>query len=36
LIAIAYDHGAAADRAEQNGRGDWAHALRTGFMPAMR
>jgi predicted phosphodiesterase len=31
--ALAYDHEAAALRAESNGRTDWAHALRTGFMP---
>jgi predicted phosphodiesterase len=36
LIALAYDHDAAAHRAEANGRPDWAHALRTGFMPPMR
>ncbi|HSV70335.1 MAG TPA: metallophosphoesterase family protein [Methylibium sp.] len=30
LHATAYDHGAAAARAEANGRGDWADALRTG------
>lgn len=32
-IALAYDHEAAASRAEANGRPDWAHALRTGRMP---
>jgi predicted phosphodiesterase len=32
-IAVAYDHEAAARRAEDNGRPEWAHALRTGFMP---
>jgi predicted phosphodiesterase len=31
--AVTYDHEAAARRAEANGRPDWAHALRTGFMP---
>lgn len=31
--AIAYDFGRAARRAEENGRPEWAHALRTGFMP---
>jgi predicted phosphodiesterase len=36
LIAIAYDHEAAARRAEDNGRADWVHALRTGFMPPKR
>lgn len=30
LCATAYDHEAAARRAEANGRGDWADALRTG------
>jgi putative phosphoesterase len=30
LRATAYDHDAAARRAEANGRGDWADALRTG------
>lgn len=33
LVAISYDHAAAASRADKNGRPDWAHALRTGFMP---
>jgi predicted phosphodiesterase len=32
-LAIPYDHEAAARRAEQGGRPEWAHALRTGFMP---
>jgi len=32
-LAVAYDHEAAARRAEQSGRPEWAHALRTGFMP---
>jgi diadenosine tetraphosphatase ApaH/serine/threonine PP2A family protein phosphatase len=32
-LAVAYDHEAAASRAEQSGRPEWAHALRTGFMP---
>ncbi len=36
LIALTYDHEAAARRAEDNGRADWAHALRTGFMPPRR
>jgi putative phosphoesterase len=31
--AVAYDHEAAARRAEQSGRPECAHALRTGFMP---
>jgi predicted phosphodiesterase len=31
--AVAYDWEGAARRAEENGRPDWAHALRTGFMP---
>jgi predicted phosphodiesterase len=33
LVAVAYDHGAAAQRALDNGRPDWAHALGTGRMP---
>ena len=33
-VALAYDHAAAAARAEANGQPDWAHALRTGRMPA--
>lgn len=33
-IALAYDWNAAAARAEQSGRPDWAHGLRTGVMPA--
>ncbi|ODT43655.1 MAG: metallophosphoesterase [Methylobacterium sp. SCN 67-24] len=32
--AVAYDHEAAAHRAEESGRPEWAYALRTGFMPA--
>jgi predicted phosphodiesterase len=36
LIAIPYDHETSARRAADNGRADWAHALRTGFMPPMR
>jgi len=32
-LAVAYDHEAAARRAEEVGRPEWAHALRTGFMP---
>ncbi|TGQ36445.1 metallophosphoesterase family protein [Mesorhizobium sp. M00.F.Ca.ET.216.01.1.1] len=32
-IAIDYDHEAAARQAEQVERPEWAHALRTGFMP---
>lgn len=32
--AVAYDHEAAAFRADESGRPEWAHALRTGFMPA--
>jgi diadenosine tetraphosphatase ApaH/serine/threonine PP2A family protein phosphatase len=32
-LAVAYDHEAAARRAQQSGRPEWAHALRTGFMP---
>jgi predicted phosphodiesterase len=31
FVALAYDAPAAAARAEQNGRPDWAHALLTGF-----
>jgi putative phosphoesterase len=33
FLALDYDHEAAARRAEMNGRPEWAHALRTGFMP---
>ena len=33
MIALEYDHAAAAARAESLGRADWAHALRTGLMP---
>jgi predicted phosphodiesterase len=33
LIAVSYDSEAAARRAEANGRPEWAHGLRTGFMP---
>jgi predicted phosphodiesterase len=33
MIAVAYDHEAAAARAEANGRSEWAFALRTGRMP---
>lgn len=32
--AVSYDHEAAARRAEENGRPEWAHGLRTGFMPS--
>ena len=32
-IAVAYDHGSMALLAQQRGRPDWAHALRTGYMP---
>lgn len=32
-IAVDYDNEAAARQAEQVGRPEWAHALRTGFMP---
>jgi predicted phosphodiesterase len=32
--AVAYDWEMAARRADDNGRLDWAHALRTGYMPA--
>ncbi|RCK50782.1 metallophosphoesterase [Thalassospira profundimaris] len=31
LIAVAYDHEKAAQRADENGRSDWAYAIRTGF-----
>jgi predicted phosphodiesterase len=31
--AVSYDFERAARRAEENGRPEWAHALRTGFMP---
>lgn len=33
LISVPYDHETMASVADQNGRPDWAHALRTGFMP---
>ena len=33
-IAVDYDYEAAARRAQESGRPEWAHALRTGFMPA--
>jgi predicted phosphodiesterase len=33
LFAVAYDNEAAARRADDSGRPEWAHALRTGFMP---
>lgn len=33
LLAVGYDHEAAARRAAGLGRADWAHALRTGTMP---
>jgi putative phosphoesterase len=32
-FAISYDHERAARRAEESGRLEWAHALRTGLMP---
>ncbi|MDE2436960.1 MAG: metallophosphoesterase family protein [Sphingomonadales bacterium] len=32
LVAVDYDHKSAADRAETNGRMDWAVPLRTGFV----
>ncbi|WP_421916767.1 metallophosphoesterase family protein [Mesorhizobium sp.] len=32
-VAVDYDHEAAARQAERAGRPEWAHALRTGFMP---
>jgi predicted phosphodiesterase len=35
LIAVAYDHRAAAARAEACGRSDWAHALGTGYALAL-
>jgi predicted phosphodiesterase len=33
MIAVTYPWEAAARRAEANGQAEWAHALRTGFMP---
>ena len=33
LIAVPYDYRPMADLAQRNGRPDWAHALRTGYMP---
>jgi predicted phosphodiesterase len=32
MIALPYDHAAAGACADRNGRPDWGHALRTGFM----
>lgn len=32
--SVPYDHESMARMAERNGRADWAHALRTGYMPA--
>jgi predicted phosphodiesterase len=32
-LAVTYDHEAAANRAAEGDRPEWAHALRTGFMP---
>jgi predicted phosphodiesterase len=32
-IAVPYDHESMAQLAQQRGRPDWAHALRTGYMP---
>jgi hypothetical protein len=32
LRAVAYDWEGAAQRADQEGRPDWAHTLRTGFV----
>lgn len=34
LLAVSYAFEDAPRRAEVNNRPDWAHALRTGFMPA--
>lgn len=33
LLAVPYDHESMARLAEQRGQPDWAHALRTGYMP---
>jgi diadenosine tetraphosphatase ApaH/serine/threonine PP2A family protein phosphatase len=33
LIAVPYEHETMARLAERNGMPDWAHALRTGYMP---
>jgi hypothetical protein len=33
LLAVPYDHESMAQLAEQRGQPDWAHALRTGYMP---
>lgn len=35
LVSIPYDFEAAAQLAIRNGRPDWAHALRTGYMPRL-
>lgn len=36
FVAVPYAHEEAARRADANGRPEWAHALRTGFMSARR
>jgi hypothetical protein len=36
LVALGYDHAAAAARAEACGRPDWAAAIATGLMPERR
>jgi predicted phosphodiesterase len=33
LISVPYDYAPMAELAQRNGRPDWAHALRTGYMP---
>jgi putative phosphoesterase len=35
MIAVTYDHEAAAARAQANGRPEWAYALKTGLMPSL-
>jgi len=35
LLAVPYDHESMARLAEQRGQPDWAHALRTGYMPRL-
>ncbi len=35
LVSVPYDAEAAAQLAARNGRHDWAHALRTGYMPRL-
>jgi len=36
MMAVSYDHETAARRADEGSRPEWAHGLRTGFMPEAR